>query len=368
VAAVGVGKKDVENTRHALSSFQREIPIFAAPRDIDATLSLLSHIISQHQLTFQPLDGAIVSTISAFNFPIVRLCLASGLDVLVEKPATCPPNCAWDSSQAEQIFPQMLELVQAAESSGTRLVIGAQRRYEAVYKKTLEKLHEHRPLETIQVSHTLGWGRAGQVLANNYPGWRRLPEFTGGKIMHSGYHVIDIVMWWLKHINPDVRRGKVSSSFKRFTYPKYIVNGENRNIEKTAVIQVQFFNEDQLSPTCIATFIMSLGGPYKSTREAYLLVTQDETRLTIERDVPQQNTAPSTIMMQQDGQTVLNDITPKDAEAGNQEPTRDFINGLLQGPPGTEISAGFDHLHSAQSVQAAYLSAIRGTAEEVTFV
>ena len=74
VAAVVVGKGDVNNTRGALDSFQRDIPVYAAPRNIDATINLLSNIISHNQLALEPFDGAIVSTISAFNFRIVHLC------------------------------------------------------------------------------------------------------------------------------------------------------------------------------------------------------------------------------------------------------------------------------------------------------
>lgn len=70
--------------------------------------------------------------------------------------------------------------------------------------------------------------------------------------------------------------------------------------------------------------------------------------------------------MQESGASEVREIPIPSAQAGNQEPTQDFIQGLLAGPPAMEISAGFDHLRSAQIVQAAYLSAIRGTVEAVT--
>src|SRR3989442_8603017 len=70
VVAVVVGRQDVTNTYGALGGFLQQIPVYAAPRNIDATINLLRTLISQFQLTLQPLDGAIVSTISAFNFPI----------------------------------------------------------------------------------------------------------------------------------------------------------------------------------------------------------------------------------------------------------------------------------------------------------
>ncbi len=91
--------------------------------------------------------------------------------------------------------------------------------------------------------------------------------------MHSGYHLIDIVMWWLKYANPGIRSAQVFSSFERFSYPSYMVNGENHNIEKTAAIQIQFFHDDQLrKPTCLASLLMTLGGPDRSSRETYFLV------------------------------------------------------------------------------------------------
>ena len=56
------------------------------------------------------------------------------------------------------------------------------------------------------------------------------------------------------------------------------------------------------------------------------------------------------------------------ATPGNQMPTRDFLDGLLHGPPPEERSLAADHLRSAQIVQAAYLSAIHGRVEELSVV
>lgn len=371
VSAILVDSNHIASTEQMLGSIRLEAHTIGVHCDIDdpeiepsiaATASMVTDVIAE----YSP-DGAIVSPIPVFNYEVTKVCLQAGLDVLVEKPATCPPNCCWDENAANEISPQLAELVALAQRKKCRLLVGAQRRYESIYKWIAQHAG---PLEVVGAVHARGWGTGGAVIPlEAYRRWRRFPHLTGGKIMLSGYHVIDIVTWWLgQTIGKKDVYARVFSSFDRHIYPRFIVAGENRNTEKTAAIQIQFFeDEDHRTPLCLATFLFTTAGPRRWTRETYLLVNRDHHRFTIERDHSRGVYMLPTLAERKDAQADRETIvTVPGAAGGNREPTMDFVFGLLHGGKplyGNEVSSGSDHLNSAKLIEAAYLSAIRGRSQ-----
>ena len=183
--------------------------------------------------------------------------------------------------------------------------------------------------------------------------------------MHSGYHVIDAIRWWLKQTNRDIKEARVSSTFQRCRFKEFFRDGEDHNIEKTAVIRIEFLGQESRLP-CLATLLLTLAGPEGWTRESYLIITQNQQRITMERDLPARNGTPLEVKVQDDEEEECYLI---DASAGvvhgEQRTTEDFVNGLLGGRPKQEVSALKEHLDAARLVQASYLSAIRGTVEKV---
>ena len=330
---------------------------------LDKTARTVRELINK----YEP-HGAIVTPIPVFNYEITKVCLEKNLHVLVEKPATCPPNCCWDEQAASKIFPQLDDLVSLAEQNGLRLLVGAQRRYERIYKWVA---HKCGPLEVVQAVHACGWGQEGaQIPMNDYKRWRRYPYLTGGKIMLSGYHVLDIVTWWIrKAFGIEAEHARVFSSFDRHDFQRFMQNGTNNNTEKTASIQIQFFKDNEYrKPTCLASFLFTTAGPKDWTRETYFVTNSVQDRFTIERDHSRDVDMLPTISKRTDGQVNDETIVIPGAAGGNEEPTKDFIYGLLNGQPlyGQEVSSGKDHLNSAQLIQAIYLSAIQGNPQCVT--
>lgn len=170
------------------SDFARDFArnVIFAPHEGKLPIDALDTRIAELEREGRKPDGAIVSTISALNYDAVRWCLENRLHVLVEKPATCPSNCAWDREKALQISSQLEALVALANESGLRFLVGAQRRYEDVFKRVRDL---DQGIEAIQVTHTLGWKLAARDSAlpgKRFDNWRGDPSLSGGKIMHSG--------------------------------------------------------------------------------------------------------------------------------------------------------------------------------------
>lgn len=366
VAAALVGKGGRQRAQMAFERAGLAVPpIYEAPspieepRNVNAvteeTLSQLRQILAVQS---EPLHGAIVSTVSALNFHCAHFCLSADLHVLVEKPATCPSRCCYDLTQAQQISRQLQELVDLARVKDRRFLVGAQRRYELVYNRVLDReVLGDSALHLISVLHTRGWSARTQLPPEI--SWRYNPMYTGGKIMHSGYHLIDIVMWWLSRRNTAISHARVSAWFERFSFPEFFEDGVNHNIERTAAIQVEFYRDDKCATLdSFATFLMTLGGPQGWTRDAYFVLTHDQRQLIIEGQRRQGVTLAAVVSVVTPEIKMSIDIVG--AAAGNKEPTRDFLSGLVEGTRGREVSGGDDHVRSAKIVEAAYVSAIRG--------
>lgn len=367
VSAVIVDQKHQSKIERKLHQVGLNTKVKGVPCDIDfdnfegvrdETIKIVNKLIALHEP-----HGAIVTLIPVYNYDVTRVCLENGLDVLVEKPAACPPNCCWDINAAEKISSDMENLVTIASKSGVRLLVGAQRRYEKVYQWMRNKGGETKVVEAV---HARGWGADGRhIPLKKYRRWRRYPYLTGGKIMLSGYHVLDIVTWWIRNAYGErTKYARVFSSFERHNFNRFLQNGSNNNTEKTAAIQIQFFEDEGCEKLlCLASFLFTTAGPKDWTRETYFVSNDVEDRFTIERDHSRDIRMLSRISKREDGNVNIEKIVtiPK-ASAGNKKPTRDLIHGLLHnGRPlyKKELSSGSDHLVSAKLIGAVYQSAIQ---------
>lgn len=353
-----VGERDQVEVSRSLRAVGVSCPVFGLPVEESDAVEVLSRTVGD----LETVDGAVISTISAYNFGFAKVCLTAGLDVLLEKPPVCPSNCSWNEDAAAQIVPQMIELIETAEQTHKRLIVATQRRYDPVYQAVLE----HAPLKTIHALDTLGWDWTHE-LPPDYRGWRRSPELTGGKLMHSGYHLVDLVAWWLRRTNPDVAGARVFSTFERFPYPEYRNGKTDRNVEKTVVAQVEFLSQEGVA-LCLVSFLLSLGGPENYKRENYFILTGNETRLSLARECLKHENARPTLNVQLKGG---NNAWRSDLGADtlvSWMPVLDLLDEI-QVPTSLaveDISAGVDHLWSVTLLQALYLSAIRSKVHEIT--
>lgn len=303
-----------------------------------------------------PIDGAIVSTLPGIQYDLVKTCLKKELHVLVDKPAVCPPNCCWDAKAASSIPVQFEKLVALADQPKARLVVGAQRRYESVYKFLFNtKPYVDTPrLTAINACHTLGeqWAPSSQPQP-----WKSDPAFTGGKLSFSGYHIVDVVMWWLQHTNPGLKRALVSATFGRMA---------GRKQERSVAATLSFYTEDP-EPDCLVQLDLSFDGPREAVLESYRLRTMARDRITISRDLPVRAAAVAEVVVQREADCCHTKVGLKGATAGNAEPTCDFLEGLFV-RPSSGISEGKSHVNSHRLVGAIYKAGIKKKDVQVLLV
>jgi predicted dehydrogenase len=93
---------------------------------------------SWEELLARPLDAVLVLT-SGSHAPIAVAAARAGLHVFVEKPMCLNPD-------------EGLEMIEAAEAAGVRLMVGTMKRYDPAYERLLELLPEAGELRLIRVT------------------------------------------------------------------------------------------------------------------------------------------------------------------------------------------------------------------------
>lgn len=145
------------------------------------------------------LDGVIIACEPKSHKAYLKWALEANVDVLIDKPIICPVNAANDREAAEAIlqdFNQLEALYQASESN---VVVQTQRRshlgYLHIYDYLSRFLSEFQiPITHIEVSHADGmW-----MMPNEWERENHSYKHGTGKLMHSGYHFVDLLAWFLK--------------------------------------------------------------------------------------------------------------------------------------------------------------------------
>ncbi|HZT42570.1 MAG TPA: Gfo/Idh/MocA family oxidoreductase [Chthonomonadaceae bacterium] len=149
----------------------------------------------QHQF-----DACIISTRPRYHKVYAKWALSEKLHVLVDKPLTFPDRAHVDISPAQQIVTDYEELINA-KSKDVLFLVGTQKRYQVVYRdlgRIIRRVYNQTGCPVTNVVCCTG------------DGWWLLPEEygqysyrRGGKLIHTGYHYLDIVPWLIRHAVPD---------------------------------------------------------------------------------------------------------------------------------------------------------------------
>ena len=147
---------------------------------------------------------AIVSTEPKAHKSYAKFFLRNEIDVMLDKPLTAPVNASTDIDSARQVYADFEELLALSERHpAVRFTIHCQRRYDPAFryiKDLLDKavLECQVPVTHIDVYHGNGH-------------WNMPPEFVSredhphkygyGKLLHSGYHYIDLFAWFSQSNN-----------------------------------------------------------------------------------------------------------------------------------------------------------------------
>lgn len=138
-------------------------------------------------------DKAIISTSPEVHIPYARLCLEHGIKVLIDKPLSAPQGLSAGNSQ--QIVDDLGELLPF--DTGDNIIVQCQRRRHLGYqyvKNLIKEMEDNYGLQPhyIDIYHSDGrWDFPDEIpLLLNHP-----YAFGYGKLLHSGYHFVDLLCY-----------------------------------------------------------------------------------------------------------------------------------------------------------------------------
>jgi len=148
------------------------------------------------------INGVIISTEPLAHFKYARWALEKRLHILMDKPITTEFNVSTDKKRAEKIYKDYLILkylyLEQIKDGSFAFILQAQRRHHEGFRKTRDLIVEmskrtNCPVTSIEAFHSDGqWRFPKEMLEQNYH-----PYNQGyGKMSHSGYHSLDIAIWF----------------------------------------------------------------------------------------------------------------------------------------------------------------------------
>ena len=146
------------------------------------------------------LDGILLSSEPKSHFAYLKWACENDVDVFLDKPITALNLVDKQEDSAEQIFEDYKELVTSLKNSRSKFVVATHRRchegYTLVKSYLNDFIKEYKiPITHIDIYHAGGmWNMPDEFFSReNHP-----YKYGYGKLMHSGYHLIDLYCWLLK--------------------------------------------------------------------------------------------------------------------------------------------------------------------------
>lgn len=185
---------DLESQREKLLRFS--LPLYLVPdqeRDLEelseTTKRDLYHLIRTHGITH-----TILATEPKAHFAYLDFLIECGVHVLVEKPLTAPKGCSHSVEAAIKVEQQYRHLLDKANRAKVRVDLQCQRRYHPIYQFLIQEIEGFVqefdiPLSFCEIYHCDGmWNMPDEFISReNHP-----YKYGYGKLMHSGYHFIDL--------------------------------------------------------------------------------------------------------------------------------------------------------------------------------
>lgn len=158
------------------------------------------HSMAAEALSKSRINKAILSTEPKAHKIYLKECIKLGIDVLTDKPVTAPIDLISSESAASEINEDVNELVQMLESNSSRVLVQCQRRNHNGYRQVFELIESivdeyGIPITYMSIHHSDGmWNMPDEYLyRENHP-----YKYGYGKLMHSGYHFVDLITGLLK--------------------------------------------------------------------------------------------------------------------------------------------------------------------------
>ena len=214
----------------------QSVPVWPVPEDMEHAPKQLAGFLEDK---IRPGGGAIVSTPAIARLPYLAWLLDNRIPTLAEKPPIMVRDGSSRISAAKEISRKFKTILTHPFSD--RLYIAAQRRYNPVYHFVADHCRqvfsEHgQPITFIQAATNDG------LWADNRRYDIHDPSRTGGgKLINTGYHLLDLVPWIIRHACPQVpiTRADILTHAMR-AENGFLTDGELPLNEMNAAVQVAF--------------------------------------------------------------------------------------------------------------------------------
>ncbi|GAB7038462.1 MULTISPECIES: Gfo/Idh/MocA family oxidoreductase [Catenuloplanes] len=193
-----------------IESKRKEVYDYLSTRTVQPSTVLLLDDKEAHQkhVTTEQLDrtllsdgqrpwGCIVATEPMHHLQYAEWALMRGINVLLEKPPTARDLRAGSSSTALRLIDDYNHLAERSTSTGSHVVIQTQRRAHPGYTAIRSALEDvirkfGVPITYIDIYHADGtWNMPWEfALREGHP-----YRYGYGKLLHSGYHFVDLLCW-----------------------------------------------------------------------------------------------------------------------------------------------------------------------------
>lgn len=143
--------------------------------------------------------GMVVATEPRSHLMYARWALDHGLHLLLDKPVTARTLRDADPDEALRLVDDFYRLLDASVRTGARCLVQTQRRAHPGYELIRDYLREFLatfgvPVTYLDIYHGDGmWNMPGEFWSRENHPYR----YGYGKIMHSGYHFLDLMTWLL---------------------------------------------------------------------------------------------------------------------------------------------------------------------------
>jgi len=199
--------------------------------------------LAQKKLDFlvqnEKIDGIIISTEPKAHKIYAEWALKNGVNVLMDKPITAPLNLSTDVDATNKIYKDYLELENLRRQTCAKFYITCQRRNHEGYvfiKNYLKRFISefNVPISYIDIYHADGaWNLPHEFHKENHP-----YKYGYGKLMHSGYHFIDLFAWL---VEPNFRISRARPDIAKIFTAKFTPNDLFHQIDAGA--HERFFNQ-----------------------------------------------------------------------------------------------------------------------------
>ncbi len=150
------------------------------------------------QVTAQgDVHGIIISTEPKAHKPYLLWAIEKNLDILLDKPITAPVGLTTSLAAAEQVWADYTEIEERLKKSRSNVIVQCQRRshqgYQFIRSYLCDFLQRYEiPISYLNIYHADGmWAMPPELFRREHHPYK----YGYGKLMHSGYHFIDLFAW-----------------------------------------------------------------------------------------------------------------------------------------------------------------------------